>query len=264
MKKFFQVLLKVLVLVLLMCFGLSFLIGCSCSKLSDGYFTYMHLEDGKVGLTGLTKSGQKQEVLVIPQYIKGKEVISFDDTRPGYLKSKNKWQSSKLKKIFIPFMISSKHNPFEECEALTRTIHVQIPIKAIILLGGAGIDANKNYISRIFTPPTHLFNFTSNSLRPANISYMWNYEGSKDINEGYYWIDDEDYGTKISFIPSTPKREGYVFDGWYKEAECVNEWNFETDTLPQAILEDFTNEFEITAKYPKLQKTVLYAKWSLK
>lgn len=30
--------------------------------------------------------------------------------------------------------------------------------------------------------------------------------------------------------PPNPTKEGYIFDGWYKEPECVNEWNFETDT----------------------------------
>lgn len=27
--------------------------------------------------------------------------------------------------------------------------------------------------------------------------------------------------------PPNPTKEGYIFDGWYKEPECVNEWNFE-------------------------------------
>ncbi len=41
--------------------------------------------------------------------------------------------------------------------------------------------------------------------------------------------------------PSNPTRDGYTFEGWYKEAELVNLWNFATDA--------------VTAN------TTLYAKW---
>jgi len=37
-------------------------------------------------------------------------------------------------------------------------------------------------------------------------------------------------GSKIS-EPTAPMRNGYVFDGWYKEQELVNQWNFNTDTV---------------------------------
>ena len=86
---------------------------------------------------------------------------------------------------------------------------------------------------------------------PANISYYLNYE--KEGSDGYHWIDDYDYGTKITYIPEAPTREGYTFGGWYKEEECINAWNFEMDTLPEAILDE---EGE-----PVYQETKLFAKW---
>lgn len=49
-------------------------------------------------------------------------------------------------------------------------------------------------------------------------------------------------GDKVT-KPNNPEKTGYVFSGWYKEASCVNEWNFETET----VLED----------------TTLYAKWTV-
>lgn len=42
--------------------------------------------------------------------------------------------------------------------------------------------------------------------------------------------------------PTTPTPTGYAFGGWYKDSDCTNAWNFNTDT--------------VTAD------TVLYAKWS--
>ena len=47
-------------------------------------------------------------------------------------------------------------------------------------------------------------------------------------------------GGKIT-KPSDPTDQGYTFEGWYKEAECTNAWNFETDTV--------------------IADTTLYAKW---
>ena len=54
-------------------------------------------------------------------------------------------------------------------------------------------------------------------------------------------------------IPPIPERDGYAFDGWYKESDCINEWDFETDALPQAQVDDQGQEI--------YQETKLYAKW---
>jgi uncharacterized repeat protein (TIGR02543 family) len=51
-----------------------------------------------------------------------------------------------------------------------------------------------------------------------------------------------DYGTTIT-APEAPVRTGYTFGGWYRETDCVNEWNFSTDTVTEHI--------------------ILYAKWTI-
>lgn len=76
----------------------------------------------------------------------------------------------------------------------------------------------------------------------ANVEYYLNFE-----TEELYYIDFCENDEKIQYIPPVPVREGYVFDGWYNEPECLNEWNFEENK----ILFDFEN-FNITK---------LYAKW---
>ena len=53
--------------------------------------------------------------------------------------------------------------------------------------------------------------------------------------------------------PTAPTREGYTFGGWYKETECINEWIFDVDTLPEISYDD-KNEVVF-------QETELYAKW---
>ena len=79
-------------------------------------------------------------------------------------------------------------------------------------------------------------------LAPSN-----DYDFEQDENGQYY------YNSKIVAIPPDPKRKGYTFGGWYKELECINEWDFKTDTLPKLKLNE--NE-EIV-----FQETTLYAKW---
>ena len=88
-------------------------------------------------------------------------------------------------------------------------------------------------------------------VQVANTSYLFNYEGSP--NEGYYFINDFQYGGKIEDTPYEPMREGYTFDGWYREPECRNEWDFEKDTLPEAEYDEDGN--------PEFTETKLYAKW---
>ncbi len=91
----------------------------------------------------------------------------------------------------------------------------------------------------------------SYSLKIANTAYMFNYEGAP--NDGYYFINDFGYGGLIEDTPYKPLREGYTFGGWYKEPECINEWDFDSDTLPAAEYDDEGN--------PLLNDIKLYARW---
>ncbi len=72
------------------------------------------------------------------------------------------------------------------------------------------------------------------------------------INDGFYWIDDYD-NQQIGIIPDNPKRDGYQFAGWYKEPECINEWNFKEDVVSKKIYDEEGNYV--------YQETILYAKW---
>lgn len=78
-------------------------------------------------------------------------------------------------------------------------------------------------------------------LLKANVSYYLNY-----AENNYYYIDFYENGEKILYIPPEPQRNGYLFGGWFKEADCVNQWDFDIDTLQIA-----EGELEVR----------LYAKW---
>ena len=56
---------------------------------------------------------------------------------------------------------------------------------------------------------------------------MNNYSAA--VNRGYFRAEDVESGEKIPELP-VPKREGYVFTGWYTETEAINLWDFDTKT----------------------------------
>ena len=94
-------------------------------------------------------------------------------------------------------------------------------------------------------------------INKANIVYNINY-----FNEEYKYhcVDNYAYSTEekasyITIIPPAPERNGYEFGGWYKEAECINLWDYDVDALPLVQYDE--NKEEI------FQETVLYAKWNL-
>ena len=91
------------------------------------------------------------------------------------------------------------------------------------------------------------------NIIPANISYMFNYDGAP--NEKYYFVDLIEESGKLTKPPYDPKRTGYDFKGWYKESECINEWNFDTDIVTIEYDENGERIYE---------EICLYAKWMRK
>ena len=85
----------------------------------------------------------------------------------------------------------------------------------------------------------------------ANTAYFFNYEEAP--NEGYFFINNFEYGGLIEDTPYKPIREGYEFAGWYKEPECVNKWDFEKDRLHE---EKYDEEGNFV-----FEELNLYAKW---
>lgn len=229
--------------------GAELLSGCEVGLrlYENEYFIYtINYDSNEIGILGLTDNGREQEYLIIPDIIDGKRVnyigchtgleVSKIEEKYGDAKYAQ-IKSEKLKKVFITSKISitrfifDPEKPFVDCPKLEAVLYIF------------------NDDECIFGEDIYTSSFMS--YHKANVSYFYNYEMSQ--NDGYYWIDNYAYGKKIEYIPKSPIRSGYTFDGWYRDPECINVWDFERDTLPEAQYDEGAMEI--------YQETKLYAKW---
>ncbi len=58
------------------------------------------------------------------------------------------------------------------------------------------------------------------------------------------------HGNKLT-APAAPNKRGYTFGGWFKEAGCINAWNFNTDTV--------TGNVTLYAKWNNITPGVIYS-----
>ncbi|MBO4667527.1 MAG: InlB B-repeat-containing protein [Bacilli bacterium] len=196
--------------------------------------------DKYINIIGLTDEGKTKEIIIIPRYIENIEVRQVGD-KPFEGKGES-WENENLKRVYIPFQ--TKVYDFPKMNDNVKVVELSDEY--------IGKGTSNMYITSFKRNPLEEhFGFAGGGIWFANVSYMFNYEDSP--NDGYYWIDDYDYGTNITYIPNNPTRDGYIFDGWYKEAECINKWDFDVDKLPEALYDDWNRVL--------YQETILYAKW---
>lgn len=210
-------------------------------------------------ILGTTAQVDSKRFLVVPEEIDGLEVRSWGEYRPnGFIMSQGAYNNPKiesqgLEKIYFEKLKNYSANvSSSSCPNLSKLIYLDF----FSVPWGFNEDL---YFPRQRYETLKGYSHSDIRALPANVSYYYNYENAE--NGGYYWIDDCDYGSKIEFIPPEPTREGYTFGGWYKEPDCINEWNFDTDTLPEKqtqMQENPLGELEDVTVY---QETILYAKW---
>ena len=99
---------------------------------------------------------------------------------------------------------------------------------------------------------TNQWNFTTDRIANNTTLYAkWNpvsYNVTFDSQGGSAVSGiSSDYDNTISAV-TPPTREGYTFDGWYKEVDCINVWNFTIDKV--------TSNKTLYAKWAKNKYTV--------
>lgn len=221
--------------------------GYKGTEHTNGDFVYIKEDPfrAEVRITNLSEQGLQKEILIVPSHIKGKRVVSLGSRyRLTYKQNEGGWASEKLKKVIIETdkLTIYTEKVFEQCKQLEKIVLVRVEKLSHYVVTEANIFLSSDY---------HEHSGGFRRAQIANLSFRYNYEDAE--NYGVYWLDDIDYGSKITLLPAIPVRVGYVFDGWHKEPECIHKWDFETDTLP-------TEQVDENGK-TILQETKLFAKW---
>lgn len=267
-----------IILLIIFCLGVVGFAGCQRTEddlprkrlpeYESGYFRYAvdTLPSGKqkAYLIGLTESGMQQTELIYPDTIDGYAVygIGYEFDTGFFQISVGEIYSDNLQKFFMPT------EPIEMGRVLGTVGSIEDDIRIVYWGNSFGnrslLDAsNPIYGYNLYDEKYEFLIQINLKFSIANVSYMYNYDNAP--NDGYYWVDSYDESI-ITFIPPEPTRDGYTFGGWYKDSECTDIWNFDTDITGKEILVDRSEAFNYEAfieHYVKIDYSgiSLYAKW---
>lgn len=180
------------------------------------YFYYRAMKSGDKILyyviEGLTEEGEQLENIVIPDEIDGILVKSIDST----------FYKCHARKIYI-----SKNIEWQRYANLTSVVTYDYKVlfcRYECYDGSIGKWRGELYLPAIAEENYKRVGLTAYSI--ANLNYFYNYEGSG--NGGIHFVDDLDEGETPVVIPPEPIREGYRFQGWYRDEACTEPFDLTT------------------------------------
>ena len=234
-------------LILLLCFvTLSTYNGCHKLEPIGDFECFVNNNVNTVFVRGLSEEGKQKEVIMWPTDFGDYEVSIGDwagimSPRTCYLESEN------LKKMYFNTNIIGVLGVGRLIEICSNEVTYYIPSYQDGIHNLFENSRNAFYSYEDYLISSNDYHFNINEI--ANISYYYNYE-----KEGYqtYFIDNV-FNEIIINIPPNPKRKGYTFDGWYKEKECINKWDFEKEIIPEKMYDSEGNY--------DYKETIIYAKW---
>lgn len=228
----------------------SLLTRCASEELdryvSDDNFYCEIIDENNIAI-GNVKTYPKDGAVFFPEQIKGYTVskIGFPSGMGfggnGYL-SANKEGEPNIQRCYFPHTIKEVKNGYMTlsgaslkmfyCGDVIDLIRLDSDRHMEIYVPAEKYDLFKNVLSE---------QYFRSSLLKANVSYHFNYD-----EDNYYYVDYYENGEKILYIPPIPQRDGYTFGGWFKEDECINQWNFDTDTVQ---ISEETQEIKLYAQW---------------
>ncbi len=243
--------------IILSIIGVSFLSSCEDDNdpyKEEGYYKYYY-DDDTAYVVGLTELGMEQEVLDFTAKLDGKNIVlGYKYRLNNGTELKLDIESENLKKIYL--------NDGNFYYFISIRLYNKLNLNKVLFSGDYSKKANKGDSSTPLYFPIYFKTNVELSDKNGNISEYHQFYANVEYNLNYddndiYFIDDYD-NELISYIPQNPKRKGYTFDGWYKESECINKWDFSLDIIKE---KKWLNDNRECYKDQDYEKTTLYAKW---
>jgi len=250
--------LKILMFVTLVLSIMLCIVGCDNHTYEKDGVIYKREGDFYV-VEGISDTNNTSDVIYVLDEIEGKQVFALGHKSPvvgrtGYI------YRSHTQRIYFPWSITVvADNLQRSCEQGCEGTLQYVISASTTLIDTTSYGKSKNVVPQIVYRKISIeenvneqliYQENIDSFLPANIAFFFNYE--KNPNSGYFFIDIAEESGKLTKPPYDPKRDGYKFAGWYKEAECTNQWNFETDTVTIGFDEEGNRIYE---------EIKLYAKW---
>ena len=253
---------KKIIFIVLLFSSLLMLNGCFLygekEEITVGDLIYLHVKtnsDEYYSVIGLSDEGKQKSIITVPS-----EINELSVKKIGFLRSKTRVgsiTSDKLEIIYLEKYMEFAHTDFFiDCPKLEKIICLEFEDKFEEFYDYRGqyvkhnLNTEKEQIRRlpIYVYPSKDFveDSQDNLYVYANIIYY-------NDNNTVYYIDYSDSG-KIEKLPEEPVREGYKFLGWYKEPDCINEWNFAEDNLNEIINLEYSVQFNVNKLYAKWEK----------
>lgn len=250
--------LKILIFVTLVLSIMLCIVGCDNHTQERNGVIYKREGDFYV-VEGISDKNNMSDVIYVLDEIGGKKVFALGYKSPvvgrtGYI------YRSITKRIYFPWSITVVGNNINRsCEVGYEDTLQYLISASTTLIDTISYGKSKNVVPQIVYSKIStgenvneqlIHQVDVDSFLPANIAFFFNYE--KNPNSGYFFIDIAEESGKLTKPPYDPKRDGYKFAGWYKEAECVTPWDFDSD---QIVIE---YDLEGNRIY---EEFCLYAKW---
>jgi len=196
--------------------------------------------DSVIAVVGLTESGAEQLALDVPSAINGTEVAYLGFEKYDIAINYYTLTSRNLLRLYIPEnILSIKPYVFESLSAPdAKTIYNGAAEPSVHFSSSPEFYVYRELYEKIKSKHADCLDeegstdcpscpWILETFVPANVAFMNNYSAA--VNRGYFRAEDVESGEKIP-EPPAPEREGYVFTGWYTEAEAINLWDFDTKT----------------------------------
>lgn len=244
---------KVLNLLMVLMVGFS-LVSCGNGpkRFTSGDFIYTtwECEEGQVNIIGLSEEGQKKETLIFPAMIDGYVVYSIG-VHFGF-KMINDVVITNAQNIYIPAgyvqPMSIKYKLNEEITSLNVYVGESKAWRSNLypsLTSLPNIDLKVFVSEKFYNLVTKGYEENNVFEQKGNVVYY--------IDEETTFFVDDVNETKVNVVPPTPYKEGYTFDGWYKDLDYIEKWDFEKDVVPQKICDERGGD--------QFVETKIYAKW---